>query len=97
MDVRLSSILTSTLVLVGIAVTVRFLKWVWLRPRKLEKLLREQGVNGNPYRLLIGDMKDFIAAMKTEQPKTVKLSDNITPHILPFYHNIINQYGKLQR
>ncbi|KAL0328381.1 UNVERIFIED_CONTAM: cytochrome [Sesamum calycinum] len=40
-------------------------------------------------------MLDFGKAMKTEQPKTLKLSDDLTSHILPYYHNIIDKYGKL--
>ncbi|XP_057796041.1 cytochrome P450 CYP72A219-like [Salvia miltiorrhiza] len=93
MEVKLRSVITSTLILVGILLTVKLLKWAWLRPRKLEKLLREQGLNGNPYKLLIGDMKQLITVMKTEQPKAVKLSDPIPPHILPFYTQIIHKYG----
>ncbi|KAH6775516.1 cytochrome P450 [Perilla frutescens var. hirtella] len=93
MDVELTPIITTILILVGVVFTVKLVKLVWLRPRRLEKLLRKQGLNGNPYRFFTGDMKDLIAITKAEQPKTMKLSDDIPSHILPFYHHIINQYG----
>ncbi|KAG6421420.1 hypothetical protein SASPL_117972 [Salvia splendens] len=93
MDVKLGSIFSSTLILVCMLLAIKLLKWAWLRPRKLEKLLREQGLSGNPYRLLIGDMKQLITVMKEEQPRTVNLSDPILPHILPFYTQIIQKYG----
>ncbi|KAK4420455.1 cytochrome [Sesamum alatum] len=94
MDMKLSSIMASILTLVSITVLVKVLNWVWFRPKKLEKLLRNQGFNGNPYRLFLGDMQDLGKVMKTEQPKTLKLSDDLTPHILPYYHNIIDKYGR---
>ncbi|XP_011098148.1 cytochrome P450 CYP72A219-like [Sesamum indicum] len=95
MDWKLSSILASIITLVSTTLVVKLLNWVWFRPKKLEKLLRKQGLSGNPYRLFLGDMQDFGNVMKTEQPKTLKLSDDLPPHILPYYHNIIHKYGKL--
>ncbi|KAL2247423.1 UNVERIFIED_CONTAM: Cytochrome [Sesamum indicum] len=94
MDWKLSSILASIITLVSTTLVVKLLNWVWFRPKKLEKLLRKQGLSGNPYRLFLGDMQDFGNVMKTEQPKTLKLSDDLPPHILPYYHNIIHKYGK---
>ncbi|KAK6132572.1 hypothetical protein DH2020_033674 [Rehmannia glutinosa] len=94
MDVKLSSTLASILILVYITLTVKVLNWVWFLPRKLERFLRNQGLHGNPYRLFLGDMKDLLTVMKTEQPKTIELSDDIPPHILPYYQNIMAKYGK---
>lgn len=36
----------------------KVLNWVWLNPKKLENLLRKQGLKGNSHRILYGDMKD---------------------------------------
>ncbi|KAL0406688.1 UNVERIFIED_CONTAM: cytochrome [Sesamum latifolium] len=94
MDMKLSSILASIFTVVSIALVAKVLNWVWFRPKKLEKLLRQQGLNGNPYRLFLGDMQDLTNVLKTEQRKTLKLSDDLLPHILPYYHNIIDKYGK---
>ncbi|KAK6154254.1 hypothetical protein DH2020_008502 [Rehmannia glutinosa] len=94
MDVKLSSILASILLLASITLIVKVLNWVWFRPRKLERFLRNQGLHGNPYRLGIGDMKDLTTVMKTEQPKTIELSDDVPPHIFPYYNNIMDKYGK---
>ncbi|GFP98839.1 cytochrome p450 cyp72a219 [Phtheirospermum japonicum] len=86
----------SILLLGLIALTVKFLNWVWFRPKKLEKYLRKQGLQGNSYRLLLGDMKDLISVTKQEQPKSIQISDHLTPHILPYYHQIRIKYGKLK-
>ncbi|KAL3821289.1 hypothetical protein ACJIZ3_007194 [Penstemon smallii] len=93
MDMQLSSILLSVLTLVCVTVALKLLNWVWFRPKKLENFLRKQGLSGNSYRLLIGDMKDFIQVMRAEQPKAINLSDNISSHILPYYHHIIHKYS----
>ncbi|KAL8505633.1 hypothetical protein ACS0TY_016753 [Phlomoides rotata] len=94
MEMKLSSILVSILALVFTTLVVRLLNTVWFRPKKLEKYLRKQGFSGNPYKIFLGDMKEFTTVMETEQPKTMKLSDNIPSHILPYYQNTIDKYGK---
>ncbi|KAK4484644.1 hypothetical protein RD792_007233 [Penstemon davidsonii] len=89
-----SSILTSFLVLASITIAVKLLNWVWFRPKKLENFLRKQGLNGNPYRLLLGDMNDLIKVMKSEQSKSIQFSDDLPSHIMPYYQQIINKYGQ---
>ncbi|PHT84555.1 hypothetical protein T459_12998 [Capsicum annuum] len=37
----------------------RILNYVWFKPKKLEKCLRQQGFKGNCYKLLYGDMKEM--------------------------------------
>ncbi|CAA3012081.1 cytochrome P450 CYP72A219-like [Olea europaea var. sylvestris] len=87
-------ILFTCILIASVTWTVKFLNWVWLRPKKLEKCLRKQGFNGNSYRFFIGDMKDFITSMKEERPRSVKLCDDISSHILPYYYQIIKKFGK---
>lgn len=95
MDVALIHMLQSILILVCITLVVKVVNWAWLKPKKLEKLLREQGLNGNPFNCFsLGDVLDFIKVAKTEQPKTISLSDDIIPHILPYYHQSVAKYGK---
>lgn len=62
-------------VIVILAVTFawKMLNWLWLRPKRLERLLREQGLQGNPYRLLVGDLKEILKTQKevTSKPMTL--------------------------
>ncbi|OWM88554.1 cytochrome P450 CYP72A219-like [Punica granatum] len=72
----------------------RVLDWVWLRPKKLERLLREQGFNGNPYRFLFGDLKESTKMLKESRSRPVGLSDDPVPRIFPFVFQSVNTYGK---
>ncbi|CAI9088912.1 OLC1v1023367C1 [Oldenlandia corymbosa var. corymbosa] len=72
----------------------RTVNWVWLKPKKTEKLLREQGFNGNPYKMLHGDTKEMGAMIKEAYSKPIKLCDDIVPRVLPFQHHLINKYGE---
>lgn len=74
---------------------VRVVKWVWLEPKRLEKCLRRQGLAGNPYRLLVGDMKEYIKMAKEEQSKPIELttSHDIFPHVLPYFHHTLKNHG----
>ncbi|XP_047956577.1 cytochrome P450 CYP72A219-like [Salvia hispanica] len=72
----------------------KMLNWVWIRPKKIEKRLRAQGLAGNSYRLLYGDTNDMAAMIKEAKSKPIKLSDDIVPRVLPLHHHIINKYGK---
>ncbi|KAK7335047.1 hypothetical protein VNO80_26817 [Phaseolus coccineus] len=43
----------------------RMLNWLWFTPKRLERLLREQGLEGNPYKFFVGDTNE-IEKMKKE-------------------------------
>ncbi|KAG6392097.1 hypothetical protein SASPL_146306 [Salvia splendens] len=70
----------------------KVLNWVWIRPKKIEKRLRAQGLAGNPYRLLYEDTNDMAAMIKEAKSKPIKLSDDVVPRVLPLRHHIINKY-----
>ncbi|XP_057451001.1 cytochrome P450 72A68-like [Lotus japonicus] len=72
----------------------RVLNWLWLRPKKLERLLREQGLKGNPYKFLVGDMNDFLNMQKEAQSKPMGLSDDIVSHVSPYFEHSVNKHGK---
>ncbi|KAK1404868.1 Secologanin synthase [Heracleum sosnowskyi] len=72
----------------------RILNWVWLRPKKLEKILRNQGFKGNSYRLLYGDIKQLAAVRKEARSKPINLSDDILLRATPTSYTAISQHGK---
>uniref|UniRef100_A0A3Q7HGZ2 Cytochrome P450 n=1 Tax=Solanum lycopersicum TaxID=4081 RepID=A0A3Q7HGZ2_SOLLC len=71
----------------------RMVNWVWIRPRKIEKCFRKQGLNGHPYRTLYGDTKEMAKLTKQAKLKPMKLTDDILTRVLPFYHYTLNKYG----
>lgn len=49
-------------------------KWPLInRPKKLENLLRKEGLKGNSYRILYGDMKDIYGMIK--ESDTIPIND----------------------
>ncbi|KAK4837058.1 hypothetical protein QYF36_002491 [Acer negundo] len=90
----------ATMIVIIIAWMLKMVaEWVWLKPKKVEKWLRQQGFSGNSYRFLHGDMKDMAAMRKQATAKPISSADshhhhNIMPRILPFNHHIITVYGK---
>ncbi|CAN4103189.1 unnamed protein product [Withania somnifera] len=55
----LSNIIATIYVAILLLYTWKVLNWAWFRPKKLEKYLRQSGLNGNPYKLLYGDLKEL--------------------------------------
>ncbi|KAM1001022.1 hypothetical protein ACFX2I_007597 [Malus domestica] len=93
------SVATIGAVLVGITVIIiagawRLLNWLWLRPKKLERYLRQQGLTGNSYRFYTGDMKEISTMIKQAYSKPVSLSHDIAPRVIPFDYQLVNTYGK---
>ncbi|VFQ75931.1 unnamed protein product [Cuscuta campestris] len=85
----LASIFFLSLLLWGV------LDWVWLKPKRLERILKQQGLKGNPYRVLSGDMKDLGSMIRDATSKPMDLSDDfITPRIIPLFLHLINKYGR---
>lgn len=70
------------------------LNWIWFRPKKLEKLLKEQGVKGNSYSILYGDTKELSLRIKEVTSKSMSVyDDDIAPRSLPFFLDTIKKYG----
>ncbi|CAK8534871.1 unnamed protein product [Lathyrus sativus] len=72
----------------------KVLNFLWLRPKKLEKLLREQGLHGNSYRILVGDVKDLFKMEKEAKSKPMNLSDDIIPRVSPYLQKSLKTHGK---
>ncbi|KAK4285813.1 hypothetical protein QN277_002460 [Acacia crassicarpa] len=68
--------------------------WLWLRPKKLERLLRQQGLQGTPYTLLSGDSTKMFNMRIQANSKPMNLSHDIIPRASSFIYHIVNKYGK---
>ncbi|XP_019453527.1 PREDICTED: cytochrome P450 CYP72A219-like [Lupinus angustifolius] len=89
-----SATIISAIVIVSLTWAWKVLNWLWLRPKKLERVLREQGLKGNPYRILVGDISEMLKMGKEAKYKTMTLSHDIGPRVLPFVHQSVNKHGK---
>ncbi|XP_009339365.2 cytochrome P450 CYP72A219 [Pyrus x bretschneideri] len=95
MEASLGSVALTVVLVSIVAWAWSLLNWVWFRPKKLERYLRQQGLGGNSYRLLFGDLKESSMMHKQARSKPMNhLSHDIVPHILPFLHQTVITYGK---
>ncbi|KAM0933123.1 putative secologanin synthase [Dioscorea sansibarensis] len=78
-----------------IGALVRVLYLVWVKPKMLETQLRKQGIPGNNYRLLYGDMNDEKAAFKEAWSKPMELTHSIVPRVIPYHHHMVKRHGKM--
>ncbi|CAM8991972.1 unnamed protein product [Rhodiola kirilowii] len=72
----------------------RVINWLWLTPKMLERNLKRQGLKGNSYRVLYGDMKDNMKMMQDAKSKPISLSDNIIPRVMPYVEHCLATHGK---
>ncbi|CAN4103181.1 unnamed protein product [Withania somnifera] len=73
----------------------RLLDWAWFKPRKLNKCLRKQGLKGNSYKLVFGDIKELAKSFEDVKSKPLNVSDDdISPRILPYFVETIKKHGK---
>ncbi|CAJ1957816.1 unnamed protein product [Sphenostylis stenocarpa] len=87
--------ITLTLILILVLIWAwRILSRLWFTPKRLEKLLREQGFQGNPYKVLVGDSKEFLKMREEALSKPMNLSDDIVPRVEPYLHHSVNTHGK---
>ncbi|XP_058734749.1 cytochrome P450 72A15-like [Vicia villosa] len=71
------------------------LDWIWLTPKRIEKRLKQQGLKGNSYRLMVGDIRDMVKMIKEAKSKPMDpYSNDIAPRVLPFVVHTIAKYGK---
>jgi len=92
MEAAWATALTLTVILVLIWAW-KVLNWLWFKPKRLEKLLREQGFQGNPYKLLVGDSKELLKMRKEALSKPMNLSDDIVPRVSSDIHHSVKTHG----
>ncbi|WZY83822.1 hypothetical protein YC2023_030206 [Brassica napus] len=93
MDV-VASVTISVAILVVSWWTWRTLKLVWYRPKMLESYLRRQGLSGTPYTPLVGDLKRNFSMMMEAKSKPIKLTDDISPRVVPFPFEMLKNHGR---
>ncbi|KAL9236499.1 hypothetical protein vseg_011162 [Gypsophila vaccaria] len=71
----------------------KLLNWAWLKPRKLERKLREQGLNGNSYRPLYGDLKELVAMRDEAKLKPIPFTHDFVTRVLTFHHQHVAKHG----
>ncbi|KAI3805020.1 hypothetical protein L1987_27012 [Smallanthus sonchifolius] len=67
---------------------------LWFKPKKMEKILKDQGLKGNPYRFMNGDLNEIVQMMSEANSKPMNLSHDIVPRVEPFLHKSITTLGK---
>ncbi|PIA26850.1 hypothetical protein AQUCO_08600006v1 [Aquilegia coerulea] len=91
-EILLALVLVAALLLIPWA--WKAFSWILLKPKKLEKCLREQGLKGTSYKFLFGDIKEMIDSVKAARTKPMDRSHKIVPHVMPFLHDKVQKYGK---
>ncbi|GLT76944.1 hypothetical protein SLA2020_485770 [Shorea laevis] len=71
----------------------RVLRWAWVRPKALERALRDQGLTGNSYSLLFGDLKEISKMSNQARSKPINFTNDIAPRVFPFFHQNVKNYG----
>uniref|UniRef100_A0A6N2KLN2 Cytochrome P450 n=1 Tax=Salix viminalis TaxID=40686 RepID=A0A6N2KLN2_SALVM len=94
MAVTITSVLASVVCVAALRWAWGVLNWVWFRPTRVERCLRQQGFAGKPYRFLVGDWKENTDMLKETRTKPIGLSDAILPRVMPFLHQLVKDYGK---
>ncbi|KAJ0100886.1 hypothetical protein Patl1_04987 [Pistacia atlantica] len=92
MELSVISIAVSIVLVTVVTLAWRILNWVWLRPKKLERYLRQQGLSGKPYRLLYGDLKETRVMLKQAKSRSFNVSDDVKPRLVPFQHKVVKDY-----
>lgn len=87
-----SCLLISSLVLLLYGV-LRIFYFIWWKPNWLEKRLRQEGIAGNKYKLVMGDMKEYIRLVTEAWSKPMNLNHQIVSRVDPFTLKNMQKYG----
>ncbi|XP_059286609.1 cytochrome P450 CYP72A219-like isoform X1 [Lycium ferocissimum] len=72
----------------------KFLNWVWIHPKNLEKRLKMEGFKGSSYKLLLGDMKEINTMVEEAKSKPINFTNDYVSRVLPHFTKLMMQYGK---
>ncbi|BAT90256.1 hypothetical protein VIGAN_06146700, partial [Vigna angularis var. angularis] len=90
-----TAILCLVSVIVGVIPlwAVKMVYTLWLRPKRFEKLLRAQGLRGDPYSLLFTSNQNP-APQNNPQSQSFIVSDDVAPRLSLGPNNTVAKYGK---
>ncbi|KAL9297991.1 hypothetical protein ACSQ67_023887 [Phaseolus vulgaris] len=97
MELSLSSSILCVLTVIIAVVpiwAVKTLNSLWFRPKRFEKLLRAQGLHGDPYSLSRPSSNQNQPPQDTPHSESFVLSDDVAPRIFTQAHNTVAKYGK---
>ncbi|XP_076929060.1 cytochrome P450 CYP72A219-like [Bidens hawaiensis] len=98
----MESVVTN-IVAISFAMVVVLCAWkivntVWVRPKKLEKLLKNQGFKGNKYKFLFGDMKEVSMMFQQSKSKSKHINiddgDEVLSHVVAFPRRSLQIHGR---
>ncbi|CAO2193180.1 unnamed protein product, partial [Urochloa humidicola] len=74
----------------------RAAEWAWLRPRRLGRALRAQGLRGTAYRPISGDtaLADRLVREARSRPPLPPGCHAVVPRAMPLYHHVMEEHGK---
>ncbi|KAG5545990.1 hypothetical protein RHGRI_018228 [Rhododendron griersonianum] len=94
MEVTVSSIVLSLALVTFLTLVWKALNLFWLRPKQIERCLREQGFKGNSYRFLYGDTKEFISAIKEARSKPMEAcNDDVVRRVMAVHRYFVDLHG----
>jgi len=73
--------------------TFQKLNSLWLRPKRLENLLRAQGLQGDSYKLFNSKQTYMLKMEHEPKSKPFDLSNDVAPQIFSFVHQTVQKYG----
>ncbi|KAL6842590.1 hypothetical protein ACP4OV_027434 [Aristida adscensionis] len=80
-----------------------FVAWVaylaaerfWLRPRRLSRALRAQGLGGTAYSFPAGDLKETMRLNEEMRSKPMAPCHDIVPRVMPHLVNTVKEHGNI--
>lgn len=87
------TLIAGSCVLALVILAWKVLNFMLLTPRKIEKFLRSQGLNGNSYKPFLGDLNELGMMLGEAYSKPINLSDDIVPRVIPFFIKTFKEYG----
>ncbi|KAK1321101.1 Secologanin synthase [Acorus calamus] len=91
----IAALVLASCVIVILSWVVKYMKWMWLEPKKLERILRDQGFRGSPYKLLVGDLVDSNRLIREARSRPISLTQDIAPRVAPLLFRTMKSYGKM--
>ncbi|ESW05209.1 hypothetical protein PHAVU_011G161200 [Phaseolus vulgaris] len=84
----------TVIIAVGSVLALKTLNSLWLRPKRFEKLLRAQGLHGDPYSLSPPSSNQDHPPQNMHPSRSFVLSDDVAPRVFLPAYNTVAKYGK---